>query len=77
MPYIVGNVDKKAMIRNRYNRIPHPALNTKREMSSVSRSLTPVAYLTFPPWNAVVVPGRDRSGMNLIYFVGGVSWAYM
>ena len=23
-------VDKKAMIRNRYNRIPHPALNTKR-----------------------------------------------
>ena len=24
-------VDKKAMIRNRYNRIPHPALNTKRE----------------------------------------------
>ena len=24
-------VDKKAMIRNRYNRIPHPAINTKRE----------------------------------------------
>ena len=24
-----GNVDKKALIRN--NRIPHPALNTKRE----------------------------------------------
>ena len=24
-------VDKKAMIRNRYNRIPYPALNTKRE----------------------------------------------
>ena len=24
-------VDKKAMSRNRYNRIPHPALNTKRE----------------------------------------------
>ena len=23
--------DKKAMIRNRYSRIPHPALNTKRE----------------------------------------------
>ena len=26
-----NKVDKKAMIRNRYNRIPHPALNTKRE----------------------------------------------
>ena len=26
-----GKVDKKAMIRNRYNRIPHLALNTKRE----------------------------------------------
>ena len=24
-------VDKKAMIRNRHNRIPHPAFNTKRE----------------------------------------------
>ena len=24
-------VDKKAMIRNRYNRIPNPALNTKWE----------------------------------------------
>ena len=24
-------VDKKGMIRNRYNRIPYPALNTKRE----------------------------------------------
>ena len=24
-------VDKKAMIKNRYNRISHPALNTKRE----------------------------------------------
>ena len=27
-------VDKKAMIRNRYNRIIHPALNTKRERDS-------------------------------------------
>ena len=27
----VNIVDKKAMIRSRYNRIPHPALNTKRE----------------------------------------------
>ena len=26
-----GRVDKKAMIRNRYNRIPHPAPNTKWE----------------------------------------------
>ena len=24
-------IDKKAMIRNRYNQIPHPGLNTKRE----------------------------------------------
>ena len=24
-------VDKKAMIRSRYNRVPHPTLNTKRE----------------------------------------------
>ena len=29
--YGICIVDKKAMIRNRYNRIPHPALNTKRE----------------------------------------------
>ena len=27
-------VDKKEKIRNRYNRIPHPALNTKRERDS-------------------------------------------
>ena len=27
----VSEVEKKAMIRNRYNRIPHPVLNTKRE----------------------------------------------
>ena len=27
-------VDAKAMIRNRYNRIPHPALNTKREKNT-------------------------------------------
>ena len=27
----IYNADKKAMIRNRYNQIPHPALNTKRE----------------------------------------------
>ena len=26
-----SKVDKKAMIRNRYNRIPHPVLNTERE----------------------------------------------
>ena len=26
-----SKIDKKAMIRNRYNQIPHPALNTKRE----------------------------------------------
>ena len=30
--YIVGlKVDKMATIRNRYNRIPYPALETKRE----------------------------------------------
>ena len=29
--YPSEKVDKKAMIRNRYNRIPHPVLNTKRE----------------------------------------------
>ena len=28
---IYGKVDKKAMIRNRYNQIPYPALNTKWE----------------------------------------------
>ena len=27
----LSKVDRKAMIRNRYNRIPYPALNTKRE----------------------------------------------
>ena len=29
--YLGLEVHKKAMIRDRYNRIPHPALNTKRE----------------------------------------------
>ena len=31
--YLILNykVDQKAMVRNRYNRIPHPVLNTKRE----------------------------------------------
>ena len=53
-------------------------------MTSLPRSLAPVAHLSFPPWcptgNAVVVPGRDRSGMNILSFVaviGGVSWAYL
>ena len=27
-------VDKKAMIRNGYNPVPHPALNTKRERNT-------------------------------------------
>ena len=27
---MIVRVDKKAMIRNRYNRIPYPVLNTKR-----------------------------------------------
>ena len=31
---IIANIDKEAMIRNRYNRIPYPALNTKREMDT-------------------------------------------
>ena len=51
-------------------------------MSSLPRSLAPVAHLSFLPWcptgNAVVVPGRDRSGMDILSFVavtGGVSWA--
>ena len=29
-----NKVDKKAVIRNRYNRIPHPAPNTKWEMDT-------------------------------------------
>ena len=28
---IIGKADKKAMIRNQYNQIPHPAPNTKQE----------------------------------------------
>ena len=50
-------------------------------MSSLPRSLAPVAHLSFLPWcqtgNAVVVSGRDRSGMDIISFVGGVSWEYL
>ena len=53
-------------------------------MSSLPRSLAPVVHLSFPPWcpteNAVVVPGRDRSGMDILSFVavtGGVSRAYL
>ena len=29
--YRLGKKDKKVMIRNRYNQIPHPALNAKLE----------------------------------------------
>ena len=54
------------------------------EMSSRPRSLARVAHLPFPPWcptgNVVVVPGHDRSGMDILSFVaviGGVSWAYL
>ena len=32
-------VDKKAMIRNRYNRIPHPALNTKQERDTYGNKI--------------------------------------
>ena len=28
---MLDKVDKKPIIRNRYNQIPHPALNAKRE----------------------------------------------
>ena len=33
-------VDKKATIRNRYNRIPHPAQNTKREKNTHNQNGT-------------------------------------
>ena len=33
-PNILCKADKKAMIRNRYNRIPHSAPNTKWERDS-------------------------------------------
>ena len=33
-----GKVDKKAMIRNRYNQIPHSALNTKRKGTSTIKT---------------------------------------
>ena len=32
------SVDKKAMIRNRYNRIPYPALNTKWERDTTVKT---------------------------------------
>ena len=35
-----SKVDKKAMIKNRYNRIPHPALNTKRERDAYNQDGT-------------------------------------
>ena len=34
---VTFKVDKKATIRNRYNRIPHPALNTKRERDTYNK----------------------------------------
>ena len=51
-------------------------------MSSLPRSFALVAYLSFPPWcptgNAVVVPGRDRSGMDILSFVAVIKeWAGM
>ena len=32
------DVDEKAMIRNRYNRVPHLALNTKRERNTYNKT---------------------------------------
>ena len=36
--YQANKVDKKAMIRNGYNLIPHPAPNTKREKESTIKT---------------------------------------
>ena len=33
------------MIRNRYNRIPHPAINTKREMDNHDGTKTKIAQV--------------------------------
>ena len=38
----MDNVDKNAMIRNRYNRIPHPALNTKQERDTYNQDGTKI-----------------------------------
>ena len=42
-------------------------------MSSLPRSLAPVAHLPFPPWcptgNTVVVLGCDQSGMGILSFL--------
>ena len=37
---LVLEADKKAMIRNRYNRIPQPALNTKRDRDTYNQDGT-------------------------------------
>ena len=39
---MVLKVDKKAAIRNRYNRIPHPALITKRERDTHNQDGTKI-----------------------------------
>ena len=36
----ICKVDKKAMLRNRYNRIPHPTPNTKRERDTHNQNGT-------------------------------------
>ena len=32
----IYKIDEKAIIKNRYNRIPHPTLNTKRERNTIN-----------------------------------------
>ena len=43
---LICKVDKKAMIRNRYNRIPYPALNTKREWDTYNLDGTKIKTST-------------------------------
>ena len=36
----VNKIDKKAIVKNRYYKIPHPALNTKRERGTYNKDGT-------------------------------------
>ena len=62
-------VDKKAMIRNRYNRIPHPAPNTKWEKNTYNYDGTKI--------KTPVGPTKDRasspSQLNWKLYAGAIS----
>ena len=71
-------VDKKALIRNRYNQISHPALNTKQERApTIKTALKTEFFVVYPtqgvfklckPCNKVIIPPAKQSFRGIYCF---------